>query len=131
MCRGISPFGTESGLSCSFRTCKRSECWKWEKGGGGRRGRGREGEGRTDLEVHTLALVRYDKERVHWALGSTSLVSITLAGQGIPLQSRLYHYIGQEVLARTTLDGDPCGLSPHTRCLDYNPWYLDQLGHVV
>lgn len=88
-------------------------------------------ERRADLEVHTLALVRDDEERVHGTLGAASLVRVALARQGVPFQPWLHSDVGDNGPAVATLDGDTSGLGTHTRCLDHDAWYLHQPCHVL
>ena len=94
-------------------------------------GQGGGGRGGADLEVHTLALVGDNEERVDGALGPAGLLRRALAGKRVALQAGLHGQVGDEGAAAAALDGDAGGLGPHSRCLDHNAGYLHQPRHVL
>lgn len=86
------------------------------------------------LVLHPLNSINYEllctlKYSLHLEKNENS--RRTLAWEGVSLQARLDGDVGLVVATAPALDGDTCGLSPHSRGLDDNTGHFNQLGHFV
>lgn len=84
-----------------------------------------------DLEVHALALVRQNEERVQGALGPAGLLGVALPWHGVPIEAGLDCQVGYGGAAGPALDGDARRLGLDAAGRHHDAGDLHQAGDLV